>query len=224
MTRTLLLSAGYVHRSNHGYLSALARSSVYINAISHRLATSSPRARFLGMITGVAISDLVDSPDKRMKFDIDEMNSSDAERYKGLTKVRDSIGSLQDLKIGRSDDLTPPTRSDTTPKTKARKMGVVKQKPAVSEVTSKIISIEEVDEEDDMEGDDLVAYQKPDSDEEDEDEDPTLVQRNKPTAPVYVSEKTTTYSLRADYCAAIYSILSPGFGIQITMIDKDLHF
>ena len=31
---------------------------------------------------------------------------------------------------------------------------------------------------------DLVPYQKPDSDASDEDEDPTLVQRNRPNAPV----------------------------------------
>lgn len=184
MTRVLLLSAGYVHRSNQGYLSTITRSSVYLNAISHRLAASSPRARFLGMITGVAISDLVDSSDKKMKFDIDEMNSPDAHWYRGLTKIRDSVGSVADLKVTRSEDLTPRTTLDPTPKMKALKTGVIRERTQPSEVTSKIISIEEVADEDDMGGDDLIAYEKPDSDAEDEDEDPTLVQRNKPTAPV----------------------------------------
>jgi len=184
ITRVLLLSAGYVHRSNQAYLSTLARSSVYLNAISHRLAASSPRARFLGMVTGVAISDLVDSHDKKMKFDIDEMDSPDAQWYRGLTKIRDNIGFVGDLRMTRSEDLTPPTALGTTPKTKPRKIVVVKERPAAPDVTSKIISIEELDEDDDMEGDGLVAYEKPDSDEEDSDEDPTLVQRNKPTAPV----------------------------------------
>jgi telomere length regulation protein len=184
MTRVLLLSAGYVHRSNQAYLSTLARSSVYLNAISHRLAASSPRARFLGMITGVAISDLVDPSDKKMKFDVDEMNSPDAHWYRGLTKIRDSVGSVADLKMTRSEEDTPRTALDTTPKTKALKTDFVRERLPPSGVTSKIISIEEIGEVDDMEGNDLVAYEKPDSDAEDEDEDPTLVQRNKPTAPV----------------------------------------
>lgn len=136
------------------------------------------------MTTGVAISDLVDAPDKKMKFEVDEMNSPDAHWYRGLTKIRDSIGSIADLKMTRSEDLTPRTASGRTPKTKTPKRGAVRERPPPSEVTSKIISIEEVGEEDDMEGDDLIAYEKPDSDAEDEDEDPTLVQRNKPTAPV----------------------------------------
>lgn len=184
ITRVLLLSTGYIHRSNQAYLSTLARSSVYLSAISYRLAASSSRARFLGMITGVAISDLVDSPDKKMKFDIDEMDSPDAQCYRDLTKIRDNIGFVGDLRMTCSADLTPPTALGTTSKTKPRKRGVVRERPAAPDVTSKIISIEELDEDDDMEGDGLVAYEKPDSDEEDEDEDPTLVQRNKPTAPV----------------------------------------
>lgn len=136
------------------------------------------------MITGVAISDLVDSPEKKMKFDMDEMNGSESKWYTSLTKVRDSIGSVKDLKMTCSDDLSPPKTLDTAPKTKPRMKGVAKKRPEALDVTSKIISIEEVFDEGDMESDDLIAYEKPDSDEEDEDEDPTLVQRNKPTAPV----------------------------------------
>lgn len=136
------------------------------------------------MIIGVAVSDLVDSPDKQMKFDIDEMNSLDAGWYRGLTRVCDSVGSVEDLKMVRSEHLPPATALGTTPKRKPRKIGMVREKPAASAVTSKVISIEELDEEDGTGIDDLVAYEKPDSDAEDEDEDPTLVQRNKPTAPV----------------------------------------
>lgn len=136
------------------------------------------------MVTGVAISDLVDSPEKKMKFDMDEMNGPDAQWYIRLTKVRDSIGSLKDLKMTCSDDLSPPKALDTAPKTKPRLKGVANKRAEALDVTSKIISVEEVFDEGDMESDDLIAYEKPDSDEEDEDEDPTLVQRNKPTAPV----------------------------------------
>ena len=140
------------------------------------------------MATGMAISDLVDSPDKKMKFDIDEMNSPDGRWYRYLTKIHDSIGSVEDLNLACSKGNISLTALETAPKSKPRQSGVRKKRPNASDVTSKVISIEEVMEENDMERDDLVAYEKPDSDSEDEDDDPTLVQRNKPTAPVYVSE------------------------------------
>jgi telomere length regulation protein len=53
--------------------------------------------------------------------------------------------------------------------------------------TSRIIELvdDDVVDEDD---DDILPYAKPDSDPEDEDEDPTLVERNKPKAPVYIRD------------------------------------
>lgn len=53
--------------------------------------------------------------------------------------------------------------------------------------SSKVISIEEVDDDSESE-DDLISYQKPDDDPEDSDEDPTLINRSKPKAPVYIHD------------------------------------
>ncbi|KAG9750242.1 hypothetical protein KCU75_g13636, partial [Aureobasidium melanogenum] len=60
--QVLLLLAGYAHRAQPMSLFIMARSSAHLNGMSNRLNSSSPRARFLGMIVGMAISDLVDKP------------------------------------------------------------------------------------------------------------------------------------------------------------------
>lgn len=173
--------AGYVHRSDPEYLTVLARSSVYLNAISNRLAASSQRARLLGMIVGSSISEIVDPPDKRLAFSSEEMDNTERGWYGSLTKVQDHIGSVNDLQ----DPFLSTAHRHTKPNTVEHKDG--KELDSVSNkstTTSKIISIEEIDDEVESEDGDLVMYDKPDSDSEDEDEDPTLVQRNKATAPV----------------------------------------
>lgn len=178
--QVLLLCAGYLHRLAPVKLSILLRSSAYLTAISNHLAASTARARFLGMVVGEALSSLVDQPDKRMKFKLDELESLEAKWYKSLTNVRDSVGRVDLLKPGI---VAKPH---------------VKQKPQRSNIRpgdtqprgqSKIISIEELsDTSSRSEDDGLAPYAKPDSDPEDSDEDPTMVQRNKPTAPVYIRD------------------------------------
>ena len=172
--------AGYAHRADPLYVSNLARSSVYINAISNRLAASSSRASFLGMVVGTAISELVDPKDKQMTFSSDEINSPDGKWYRSLTSVNDAIGSVEDLKFRTSASKNPsPQLRKTTPANgKAAKL------PATSSATSKVVSIEEIVDGSDSDEDDLPTYEKPDSDASDEDEDPTLVQRDKLTTPV----------------------------------------
>ena len=161
------------------------RSGAHLSAISNRLAASSPRARFLGMVVGEALSSLVDKGDKIMDFKMDEMKSPEAMWYKGLVIVSDTIGALDPIKTqspAKVAKKTPPQsahRSEATPKPVQR--------------GSKIVAIEEVEEsgnEDDQESDNsgLIPYAKPDSDEEDSDDDPTLITRNKPTAPVYIRD------------------------------------
>ena len=176
--------AGYIHRSDPIYLTGIARSSIYLNAISNRLAASSQRARLLGMIVGVTISEMVDPLDKRLAFSSEEINNTEGQWYRSLFKVQDRICSADDIK----PSFSAPTHRHTTSKhTKPVKHKGGKQLGPVlnkATMTSKIISIEEVDDEVDSEDEDLATYEKPDSDEDDEDEDPTLVQRNKPTAPV----------------------------------------
>jgi telomere length regulation protein len=163
------------------YLFTLARSSTHLNGVSNHLAASSVRSRFLGMVVGVAISNLIDDPDKRMSFGIKEMNSHEAVWYKSLTIVQDQLGSISSLKttiIGEVKKGETPS-SPTTRRAK---------QPIGS--TPKIVRIRKVGSEDEDDG--LVPYEKPDSDEGDEDGDPTLVQRNKPTAPVLVAKTYPT--------------------------------
>jgi telomere length regulation protein len=175
----LLMVGGYAHRADASYLSNLARSSIYINAISNRLAASSQRASFLGMVVGTAVSELVDPKGNRMAFSSEDINSTDGQWYRSLTGVNDAIGSIEDLQpavLALKSSLHPTKTAVSNPK-------IAKQPTKLSSIT-KIVSIEEIVDSSDSEEEDLPTYEKPDSDEDDEDEDPTLVQRDKPIAPV----------------------------------------
>ena len=171
--------AGYSSRGDEADLMQLSRSSLYLNAVSNRLAASSQRARFLGMVVGTAFSELADPKDKRMAFSTDEMESSDGQWYRSLTRVNDPLGSIEHLKSAAApltESYVKPLRSSKS-STSAKSMRPVKP-------SSKVISIEEIDDSSGSEAEDLPMYEKPDTDPEDEDEDPTVVQRNRPTAPV----------------------------------------
>ena len=128
---------------------------------------------------GTATSELVDPKDKRMTFSAEEVDNIDGKWYRSLINISDAIGGPSDLKVSSSVSTT----SGNVAKEITRSAKTVASKPAPS---SEIISIEEVSDDSGSEDEDLPTYEKPDSDEEDEDEDPTLVQRNKPTAPVSV--------------------------------------
>ena len=171
---------GRIGRGDKPELLNISRSSVHLNAVSNRLASSSPRARFLGMVYGTAISDLVDPKEKRMRFSAEEIDSADGLWYRSLTSIHDKVGSIADLELEHEKAAKPTV---TINPAKARPSSTAK--PAkVANMTSKIVSIEELDNSSESEDEDLPSYQKPDSDPEDEDEDPTLVQRDRPTAPV----------------------------------------
>lgn len=176
--------AGYIHRSDPMYLIGIARSSIYLNAISNRLAASSQRARLLGMIVGATVSEVVDPPDKRLAFSSEEMNNTEGQWYRSLFKVQDHIGSVDDIKphfLTTAPQHTNRKRTKPVDDKGGKQLSPISNNPTT---TSKIISIEEVYDEVDSEDEDLLMYEKPDSESDDEDEDPTLVQRNKPTAPV----------------------------------------
>ena len=179
--QVLLMLAGYSSRRDEADLIHLSRSSLYLNAVSNRLAASSQRARFLGMVVGTAFSELADPKDKRMAFSTDEMNSSDGQWYRSLTTVNDPLGSIEHLKSG-SAPLTEPHVKPSRP-SRGSTSGESMKPPKAS---SRIISIEEIVSSSGSEAEDLPMYEKPDSDPEDEDEDPTVVQRDRPRAPVYV--------------------------------------
>lgn len=152
----------------------IGRSGVFLNAVSNRLGAASTRARFLGMIVGTAISQLIEQPGKAMRFDLEEMESDEARWYLGLVKTEDSFGSVDAIKSQKGE-----TRQ-------ARKFNDVSQSPSAARPRvaqqSKIVAIEEV--EDSGNEDEQVPYENPDVDASDSDDDPTLVRKTKPTPPV----------------------------------------
>ena len=183
IAQVILLTVGHLHRMKSERISRLSRSPQYLHAVSNRLGASLPRARYLGMVVGTAISRLVDGPDNAMKFDMEEMQSEDTKGFLNLADVDDSIGDMQDLKTELTMTKTASSNASETPRHK--KPGASQK--ALSNHTSRIISIEEITDEDDG-NDGLIPYQKPDEDPSDSDEDPTLIIRSKPKAPVYIPE------------------------------------
>ena len=133
------------------------------------------------MIIGTAISKLIEPAGKGMRFDLEEMESEEAAWYLSLPDTVDSIGSVESLKSARHASKSQHQPIEKPPSQSMPKPG---QNPDSGR--TKIISIEEIesDGESEDEDDDLLPYEKPDEDPSDSDEDPTLVQRNKPTAPV----------------------------------------
>lgn len=160
------------------YVVAESRSSTYINSISNRLSASSHRACFLGMLVGIAVSELVDPKEKRINFSAEEIDSPEGKWYRSLTSVQDAMGSISDLKPTKAKS------KDRSSKIKTKAANNCFGKSSGKQSISKIVAIEEIEGDSSSEDEDLVAYEKPDSDVSDEDEDATLVQRNKPTAPV----------------------------------------
>ncbi|KAI4136343.1 MAG: hypothetical protein LQ341_005670, partial [Variospora aurantia] len=190
-TENVLLLAGYTHRTEPEYVAQLARSSLYLNAISNRLAAPSPRASVLGMYVGTAVSELVDAPDKRINFSSEEISSAQGRHYVSLSKFQDSFRPIEDLKRGKVHEKQVVTREGRVPAAQHIKPPSSKSHPPKG---SRVISIEEVEsehslgEEEDDDDEDLPAHAKPDSDASDSDEDPTVINRDKPTAPVYIND------------------------------------
>ncbi|KUL86714.1 hypothetical protein ZTR_03111 [Talaromyces verruculosus] len=182
-TQVLLLAAGYLHRLQPAELHAIGRSSLYLNAVSNRLAASSTRSRFLGMIVGMAISELVEPAGKAMKFDLEGFDSEEVEWYMGLARVDDKMSSIQELQ-----ELEPGKENISKP-AKTSKPKVAWAPSPIQRESSKIVAIEEIMDDDvEDEEDEFMPYAKPDSDASDSEDDPTLVQRGKATAPVYIRD------------------------------------
>lgn len=134
------------------------------------------------MIVGTGMSQLIDEPGKEMKFDLEEMRSEEALWYLSLIKAQDEVGSLESMKSLQGSQQA----NKQSVRTAGPNHAAQAREPSTRQPTSKIVAIEEVRESDEEtdEDDDLIPYEKPDADASDSDEDPTLVQRNKPTAPV----------------------------------------
>ncbi|KAI0017289.1 telomere length regulation protein-domain-containing protein [Xylariomycetidae sp. FL0641] len=182
--QVLLLSAGYVHRISPIKLTLLLRSSSYLNAISNRIGASHNRARFLGMVVGEALSGLVHGKEMKLDFKMDEMDTDEAQWYKSLVHIADKVGPLDPLRYRFTPDATSEACKPAKPVKPAKKTN-----PRPSRVPPQTgFVIEEVVDDEEEEDPDLVPYAKPDSDAEDSDDDPTLINRDKPKAPVYIRD------------------------------------
>lgn len=196
----MLLVIGYLHRMKSDAIPEISHSSLFLNAVSNRLAASLPRARMLGMILGTCVSRLVDAEKNVMKFDDEDMKTKEAKWYQSLSDLKDEIGSIESLKkvttsTGPNHNL-PRTRADVKPMDKRRVATATDTATANPTKSSKVISIEEIEDSPSSDDDGLIPYEKPDEDPSDSDEDPTLINRSKPTAPVYISNLIT--QLRSD--------------------------
>ncbi|KAL7909329.1 telomere length regulation domain-containing protein [Trichoderma velutinum] len=185
-TEVLLLSAGYISRMSPIKLRIIVRSGSYLTAISNRIAATQARARFLGLVVGESLSTLMDDKNQKLDFHMDETESEEAQWLKSLTTISDGVGSIEP--ILKTEFTGPPVKKENRPPQKRthKPKAKPKAKPEPNISTIKPIAIiEEIDSSDDEE--DLVPYAK-DSDPEDSDDDATLVQRNKPKAPVYIRD------------------------------------
>ncbi|KAI5466254.1 telomere length regulation protein-domain-containing protein [Mariannaea sp. PMI_226] len=189
-TEVLLLAAGYVHRLSPIKLTMLLRGCSYMSIISNRIGATQQRARFLGLVVGESLSALIDAKETKLNFQMEETETEEAQQLKQLTRLADQPGPVDPI-LSNFSTQTPTSSSQSivsTPKSIVKKVKKVKpkQQPPISAVKPRAI-IEEIDSSSDEDEDDLVPYEK-DSDPEDSDEDATLVQRNKPKAPVYVRD------------------------------------
>lgn len=201
LAQTLLLTAGYIHRHQPMAVFVTARSAGHMQGVSDRLGTSNERARWLGMVVAMAISQLVDKEGQRMDFGVEETGTEEAVWYRHLVDMKDEPGSLDDVsKLLRESETRKPVRRKLRqpdpeempsingkpvfgPPRPPQPQPVASQTEVVGEKISEVV--ESGDEDDD---DDLAPYAKPDSDPEDSDEDATLVNRNRPRAPVYIRD------------------------------------
>ncbi|KAF2271949.1 uncharacterized protein EI97DRAFT_437330 [Westerdykella ornata] len=186
LAQTLAITCGYVQRSQPMFLTLMAKSSYHVSGMSNRIAATSPKARFLGMAIGTAISRMVDKPDSQLKFDLEGSEADEALFYQRLTEVDDKIGSLADLKLKDRDvESLRDARRVKKPIKASKSAEEPTTTPAITEITGpRIVEVLSDSDEDS----DLIPYAKPDSDPEDDTEDPTEINRNKPVAPVYIRD------------------------------------
>ncbi|PVI08180.1 hypothetical protein DM02DRAFT_579354 [Periconia macrospinosa] len=186
LAQTIAITCGYVQRSQPMFLTMMGKSSYHISGTSNRIGASSPRARFLGMAVAMAISRMVETPELQLKFDFEGPEAAEAKWYQHLTAVNDKLGDINALK--KQSEGASTINLNMRPKIQKPKETAPKtaKTPAITEIQGPRI-VEIFDDSTD-EDEDLVPYEKPDSDPEDETDDPTEINRNKPSAPVYIRD------------------------------------
>ncbi|KAF2739279.1 hypothetical protein EJ04DRAFT_484876 [Polyplosphaeria fusca] len=191
LAQALTITCGYVHRSQPMFLTMMAKSSYHVSGMSNRIGASSPRARLLGMVVGTAISRIVDKPELQLKFNLEDNEGFEAKWYQRLTTVKDDIGNIDDLKQQQHQIPLLMRKKPRQPS--------ITQAPTRSITEIQGPRVVEILDESSDEDEDLVSYPKLDSDPEDSDDDPTLVNRNKPTAPVYIRDLLSGLRDNEDY-------------------------
>ncbi|EUC35962.1 hypothetical protein COCCADRAFT_34551 [Bipolaris zeicola 26-R-13] len=181
LAQTLALCSGYVKRSEPMFLTMMAKSSHHVNGMSNRIGAASARARLLGISVGIAISKMVDKPELQLKIELEGAEAEEASWYERLTNIDDKVGNATDLKTQQSSTVSV---KKTQPKPKS--LPKSSKSPAITEIQGPRVIEVMLDSED--EDADLMMYDKPDSDPEDDTDDPTAINRNKPTAPVYIRD------------------------------------
>jgi telomere length regulation protein len=189
------MSSGYVHRKQPMFLFTLAKSSNQMHGVSNRLNSTSPRARWLGMLVSMTMSELTDKEGARLVFTDEALETPEAKWYRHLPQVNDKIGQIDDIRKRANVQHIGSAALDVKKilpvhlKTSKSNMKSKSSKASSISAISGPRIVEVLDDDDDDEDDNgLIPYGKPDSDPEDEDDDPTLVQRNKPKAPVYIRD------------------------------------
>lgn len=127
----------------------------------------------------MAVSKMIEEPGKAMRFDLEELDTDEAGWYLELPNVEDKSCNIRHIR-----PLPYAAEKSKVPQVSARSKTA--SRPRVAKPSVKIVAIDEINSSDDEEEDDLLPYEKPDDDPSDSDDDPTLVQRVKPTAPVFV--------------------------------------
>ena len=171
------------------------------------------------MIFAMVISSMIDPEERMLKFD---GISEDVKPFDHLARSTDRVGIVADLRLSLLDD-TKVLNNSTLTQTSVHE-------PLSREMTkhvaqSKIVAIEEItDSGQESEDEEFIMYAKPDTDESDEEEDATLVQRNKPTAPVLVIFR---FNVRANFLTkpiGTFATSSLVYGIPKTITDIGLRF
>lgn len=135
------------------------------------------------MVVASAISQMCDTKDLKLMFEFDERLKLDVDRYLYLTKVPERVKVLKDFTLelelfGQKSSPTTSPADMKTSKPRAKKNVVaLRSKADIVAIPPPEVSTLEAD---------MKPYSKPDSDPEDDDDDPTLIRRDKPTAPMYV--------------------------------------
>ncbi|QIW95830.1 hypothetical protein AMS68_001348 [Peltaster fructicola] len=239
IAHVVLVSSGLIHRAQPALASTAVRSGGFMQAISNRLATSSARARWLGMIVSTAISHLIDKPEAQMSFGTSDMATSEAKQWLGLTRVDDRIGDYEDA-LWVIDTALKPQRvaRHIEQRSFTSELPVINGKQSFgpprppqllqTEVEGDRIT-ELIDGSSDV-NDDFKPYTKPDSDPEDSDEDATLVNRDKAKPPVYIrtlmamlrdTEKAESFQLAIKHAAPLIR-RKTGFGKEISDHAEEL--